>query len=405
MRISPVVLQEKRAAKSSRILLTGGTGFLGSHIAIALLQEGYEVVLLARGKGGFSAEARIGQILDWFGLEMSARQKLRVIEAKLSEPELGLSPETYAHLCAAVDETVHCASDTSFSEKRRAEVESGNISALQNILDLASRSGCFFFHHLSTAYAAGKTDGLCREELSRAASFHNVYEETKCRGEWLAQEKCRDKGIRLNIYRPSIVYGDSRTGRSLLFNALYYPVKTALFLKKLYERDIHEKGGKKAAEMGIRLEGDGWIHLPIRIEVASGGGVNLVPVDFFADAFMALFEEGLGGEIFHIVNSKLKKIEDIVEFARRLYHLKGVETCPAEEFMIKPRNALEVLFDSYLEAYNPYMRDTRTFSTENSNPVIQKRGLACPEFDFPIFERCMSFAVDSGWGSRLFTKA
>jgi len=156
------------------------------------------------------------------------------------------------------------------------------VNGLDHILDLAEHSGCRRLHLVSTAYVAGLTSGFCPEELVHPSAFTNVYEETKCRAEWLAVERCRKAGIPLTIYRPSIVYGHSDTGRSLLFNALYYPVRTALFLKELYERDIHERGGQKAAVMGVRLDGDGWVFMPIRIRVDEESGLNVIPVDFLS---------------------------------------------------------------------------------------------------------------------------
>ena len=107
--------------------------------------------------------------------------------------------------------------------------------------------------------------------------FNNIYEETKYRAERYVSEICREEGIRINIYRPSIVYGHSRNGKSIRFNALYYPVKTLLFLREIYERDIQERGGKQADKMGVRA-GDGTsMYLPIRVEKKEGGGINLIP--------------------------------------------------------------------------------------------------------------------------------
>ncbi len=67
--------------------------------------------------------------------------------------------------------------------------------------------------------------GICPETLTDTRSFFNVYEETKHLAEMAAADCCSREGIRLNIFRPSIVYGHSRTGKTLRFNALYYPVK------------------------------------------------------------------------------------------------------------------------------------------------------------------------------------
>jgi nucleoside-diphosphate-sugar epimerase len=383
------------------ILLTGGTGFLGSHIAARLIEQGNEVVLVARSKKGIRAEERVDRLLDWHGVESGHKKNVRVIEGRIEKDALGLTPEAEA-LLKEVDEIVHCASNTSFAERKRAEVETANVIGLSHVLDLAEQCGCTRFHLISTAYVAGIKSGLCPEDLASPDVFTNVYEETKCRAERLAWDRCAGAGIRLSIYRPSIVFGHSRTGRSLLFNALYYPVRTALFLKNLCEKDIRERGGRRAAELGVHLDGDGWMVMPIRIGVEEGSGVNLVPVDFFVDAFAAIREDSLNGGIFHIASERLAKIEDIIEWSQSLFHIRGIEARPAEELAEQSRNPLETVFDSYLEAYGPYMKDRRIFEMKKSGPILERKGVRCPDFDYDMFARCMTFAVECGWGARLF---
>lgn len=383
------------------ILLTGGTGFLGSHIAARLIGQENEVILLARSRQGISAAERVGRLLDWHGLKPGQTKNVRVIEGRIESPDLGLAPDAAA-LLREVDEIVHCASNTSFAERKRDEVEAANVAGLCHTLDLAERCGCARFHLVSTAYVAGVKSGPCPEDLASPDAFTNVYEETKCRAEGLAWGRCAEAGIRLSIYRPSIVFGHSRTGRSLLFNALYYPVRTALFLKNLCETDIRERGGRKAAELAVHLDGDGWMVMPIRIGVEEGSGVNLIPVDFFVDAFTAIREDGQGNGIFHITNERLTRIEDIIEWAQVLFRIRGIEARPAEELAERSRSPLETVFDSYLEAYGPYMKDRRIFETKRAGPILERRGVRCPDFDYGMFARCMTFAVACGWGARLF---
>ncbi len=184
---------------------------------------------------------------------------------------------------------------------------------------------CSFFHYVSTAYAAGRKTGVCREELVENKEFTNYYEETKCRAEWMVSERCGQEGIRLSIYRPSIVYGNSETGRSIKFNAVYYPIKMLLFLKNLYEADIREQGGRRAGEMGVKLTDEGGLYLPIRVPVAENGGLNLIPVNYFTEAFVALMEECLEGGIFHIVNPRLTRIEDLIDYMQKLFRIEGLE--------------------------------------------------------------------------------
>jgi hypothetical protein len=154
--------------------------------------------------------------------------------------------------------------------------------------------------------------------------------------------------------------------------------------------------------MGIKLEGDGSLHLPIRLEVKAEGGINLIPIDFFLQAFLAIMEECLEGGTFHIVNRRLKKIEELIDYTQRLFQISGIRAASSQDFEKAPRNALEILFDSYLEAYKPYMRDSRIFECTKTESILQKRRHTCPDLGFDIFSRCMRYAVASGWGAKLF---
>lgn len=402
MRIGSGTLVERRAARVQRVLVTGGTGFLGSHIAVALLRAGYRVTVLGRSSKKLPARDRVARLADWLGLEEEARRRLDIAEGDILDPGWAAAAFDGAGGPGQVDEIVHCASSTAFAERKRTESEAVNIGGLRNVLDFAARSRTVFFHHVSTAFVAGKRTGICREDWAEPGEFTNVYEETKARGEALVRDVCRREGIRLNIYRPSIVYGDSRTGRTLRFNALYFPVRAAVFLRDIYLADIRERDGKKAAELGIRLNENGRLFMPIRIEVGREGGINLVPIDYCVDVFMAILEDGFEGGVYHIANSQPTRIEDIVDHAKRLFRLDGVETCGPEAFGARPKNALETLYETYLDAYRPYMQDRRRFEIRNAGPALEKRGLVCPEFNYDIFARCMTYAVEADWGTRLF---
>jgi len=390
----------RRRDRETVFFLTGGTGFLGSHLAVDLLKKGFKVILLVRPHKGLTARQRVDQLLDGFELAAQHCPYLEVIEGSLLTSTLDLSENDFQRLSREVDEIIHCASDTSFTERKRAEVERVNIGGIGNLLDFAATGRCYFFHYLSTAYVAGRRTGICEEELAENEIFSNVYEETKYRAERMASDRCRQEGIRLSIYRPSVVCGNSKTGRATQFNGFYYPLKTVLFLKDLYSRDIRERGGQRASQMGVKYVEDGSLHLPIRLEVANDGGVNLIPVDYFANAFMALMEECLAGGIFHIINPKVKKIEDLIQYTKRLFKIDGIQPCRAEDFERKSKNVLELVFDSYLQVYDPYLRDTRMFDDRKAQAILARKGVVCPDFNFELFSRCASYAVACDWGKK-----
>lgn len=405
MKISRQAILKKRENKKSVFLVTGGTGFIGGHIAVELLKKGYTVVLVCRPGKGLTARERVDRLLAWFRFggrpEVS---RLEVIEGFIDQPGLGLGVREYERLSQRIDEIIHCAANTAFPEKKRKEVETGNLKPLENLLALAARGrrkgGSYFFHHVSTAYVAGKRTGVCREELMNTHEFHNVYEETKYYAERYVWEKFPAEGIRVNIYRPSIVYGHSETGRTFRFNALYFPIKTALFLKRVYETDIKENQGKKARQMGVRMENDGAIYLPIRLERKAGSFINLIPIDFFIDAFLAIMEESLEGDIFHIVSPAPKRLEEIIDYGREVFKVKGIRTVDKKSFEHEPFNGLEILFNCYLEIYRPYLRDTRWFDSGKAGAILKKRNITCPDFDMDRFSRCIKHALEVDWGRK-----
>lgn len=403
MRIETASLRNLRAAKTGRILITGATGFLGSHFAVALLRDGHRVAVLARAAKGLSARDRILRLARWFGLDDEAAGRIEIVEGDILDPGLAESGLAWTAAHGPFDEIVHCASCTSFAERKRAEVEAANIDGLRAILDLAVRGGCAVFHHISTAYVAGRRTGSCLEDWVEAGPFTNVYEETKARGEIMARDVCGREGIRLNVYRPTIVYGDSRTGRTLRFNALYYPVKAAVSIRDIYQDDLARGNGEKAAEVGIRLTESGRLFVPIRIETRPGAGINLVPVDHCVRAFLAIFADGLEGGIYHIANPRTTPVEDLVAFGARRFGLEGIRACRAEDLASEPKNTLEILYDSYLEIYKPYMQDLRTFDRTRADPILEKHGVSCPPFDYAMFARAMDFAVAASWGKGLFS--
>lgn len=383
-----------------KIFLTGATGFLGSHIMASLLSRGEHVITAGRASGADSIGLRISRLLGWFGIEESGCN-LEIYETDFALPRMGLTQDVYSRLCRETGAVIHCASDTSFAEKNRIRVMQSNVENLSMILEFASCCSNSFFHYISTAYASG-TDSLdIPESPVTSKNFTNVYEESKALAEKLVSAFCTEKSVPFAITRPSIVYGDSVTGRSLRFNALYYPVKAIGSIRDIYSDDIRLRGGIKSAEAGVSIDAGGVMNLPIRIYLPNRGFINLVSVDYFTRAFMSIIDRSVPAGIYHITTGTPSTMEQLASFTEQFLCIKGIEVICGSPAPEELRNPAEELFDHFIEAYRPYLSDRRNFLRGNTDAVTD--GLIPPVLTYEIFKKCMSYAVGTGWGKTLFT--
>ncbi len=144
------------------------------------------------------------------------------------------------------------------------------------------------YSHVSTAYVAGGRSGVVPEDaLTGEYGFSCAYEFSKYEGERLVQ--AAGKGLPVSVFRPGMIVGDSATGEIRTFNTLYFPLR-------------------------LYLTGQ----LPV-MPAGRAQRVNLVPVDYVADAIARLtFMPEAAGLNFHLVApyAALPQADELVEFVR-----------------------------------------------------------------------------------------
>ena len=381
------------------IALTGATGFLGSHLMAAILSKGYNIIVFGRSAKNESLEERISRLLQWFGID-SCLDQVTCVDTDLSQDNLGIPTGEYSRLCSVVDSVIHCASDTSFSESKREKVMAANINNLKGILEFSKNAHVNFFHYISTAYVAGTGVTYCKETLSSVKTFTNVYEESKAEAEKIISRFCEKNSICLSIIRPSIVYGDSQSGRSLKFNALYFPVRSAQTIRDIYLNDILNNGGLKAAKNGIFIDKEDYLFLPLKIYLPHEGNINIIPVDYFVNTTIKIIENCSSNGIYHLTNPFHTSMKIIAKYYEQLMKVNGVEIIygPMPDDLI--RNPAEELFDRFIEPYRPYLSDNRVF--DRTNTILATENLNPPEFTYDIFKICMEYAIKVNWGTSIF---
>jgi uncharacterized protein YbjT (DUF2867 family) len=147
-----------------RVLLTGATGFVGSHLMSRLLADGHEVVALVRDPAVLPKHERLtparGDVVTGAGLDEAARGCGAVI-----------------HLVGII------------MEQGDATFERVHYAGTRNVVEAAKRAGVKRFVQMSALGA--RRDGV------------SAYQTTK----WRAEEEVRKSGMEYVVLRPSLIFG------------------------------------------------------------------------------------------------------------------------------------------------------------------------------------------------------
>ncbi|MCP4247204.1 MAG: NAD-dependent epimerase/dehydratase family protein, partial [bacterium] len=230
-------------------------------------------------------------------------QRVSVVRGDICERQFGLARDAYEILVERVTHVIHSAATTQFHLPFKCAYDTnylGTEQVLRFAEQVQSRGRLRGVAYISTAYVCGDRQGFVTEsELTCGQGFANSYEETKCLAEVLVQR--RAEHLPLTIFRPSIVVGDSRSGRTITFNVLYVPLK--LICRGL----VTEMLGEPRATLDV------------------------VPVDYVSRAIrqLSLDQERFLGETFHLAagQERTVTVDEIIRRAINYYqtHVPGGE--------------------------------------------------------------------------------
>jgi len=307
--VSKLKLEKQEGIKN--ILLTGATGYLGSHILKELINlTDYKIYCIVRRKSKVSSLKRLKEILHYylgdFG-NAEIDERITVIDGDLSLDNLGLSDDDYKELSTKIDSILHAAANVNHYGEYKLFYKD-NVLPVINLCDFAANHKKKSFHYISTR-------SVCEEASSKETEFHvfdedtlpnklalsdNVYVRTKLEGE-IEALKARATGLDVSIYRIGNLVFNSTTGKhqkNLNDNAFSQIVRTYLnigFIPKIIDR----------SEMSC--------------------------VDLTAKAICVLFDKtGLENQIFHLYNPHIIALFDILTHKELGVDLQKVEL---EEFI------------------------------------------------------------------------
>ena len=228
-----------------RVLVTGATGFTGSHLVRRLVAGGTQVTAFAR------ASSRTKELAE-LGVEVRTVDiRDRTAVARHMEP----FHQVY-HIAAAF-RTQHA----DMKEFRRV-----NAEATGHLLEAAQEQGVRRFVHCSTVGVQGEIENppATEEHPFRPG---DPYQATKLEGEILAQEAMEDGSMEVTVVRPVGIYGPG----DLRFLKLFRPIARRRFVMIGSGEALYHLTYVDDLVDGILLAGE---HPEARSEVFTLGGAR-----------------------------------------------------------------------------------------------------------------------------------
>ncbi len=375
------------------LFLTGATGLLGAYLIRELMARGVQMAVLVRGSRRASAQARIETLIaHWEQAAGHALPRPVVLEGDLSNPVLGLSQADRNWVAWHCDSLMHNAASLTFvAESPADEPWRSNLHGTRHVLEFCRNTGIRRFHHVSTAYVCGlRTDRVFERDVDVGQELGNDYEKSKLQSEKMVREA--DFLDRLTVYRPAIIFGDSKTGYTSTYHGFYVPLKlVSTLISKTASLGIpHEMMEEIIRASGARLR-----------EILNFTGderKNYVPVDWVSEAMARIYiDPALHGETYHLTPRAAVPIslsQRVLEQAYFQYAKLSPPQAAAkgtvnwEEF--------ERFFIDGMSVYRSYWRNDPEFDSTNTQRALPD--LPCPDPDEAMLMQMCRFAIEANFG-------
>jgi dihydroflavonol-4-reductase len=193
--------------QNKNILVTGGTGFLGSYILKLLVENGYNVRAIRRSNS----------IPSW--IDAKIFEKVEWVEGDV------LDVVALQDAMEGMDIVVHAAGIVSFVKHNRKEMYKVNVEGTANVVNMALEKGIKKLIHISSVAALGRTVGeghVDEEKKWEDTKANTHYAKSKYKAE-IEVWRGISEGLPAVILNPSTIlgFGDWNTGSCAIFRNIY----------------------------------------------------------------------------------------------------------------------------------------------------------------------------------------
>ncbi|WP_323773907.1 alpha/beta fold hydrolase [Alcanivorax sp.] len=335
-------------------VVTGSTGFVGSHFILHIDETKYDgCFLIVRGESDEKRRQKVKSALrDAASAYMedidieNILSRLIIMQGDITLHNAGVSDCDIEKIMKAGDIDIwHFAASLNFEDEAEANVQKQNMEGTSNIVDMSERICARHLFYVSTAYTCGLQGGMVDEHLHEGRfGFSNYYEKSKAQAERYLVEQCENRKIDFTIFRPSIVVGHSLTKRpGGGWSGLYGFIRSIHRLKRPLLNTLED----------------------VRIDARYNCAPNFVPVDFIISEMIAVHDNPVE-RIYHLTAEAGVTIGFIIETIAEQLEISNITV---GEYDPDDGSPLEELLHKKTKIYSSYLKNDREF--------IRKRKTLC----------------------------
>ncbi len=256
------------------ILVTGGTGLVGTHLLLELINEGETVRALYRDKKSIE---KVKQVFKWNNLSPNlVDEKIEWVKSDI------LNPEDFKNCFEGIIQVYHCAAMVSFNKKDKEKLFQTNINGTANLVNLCIHYKIEKLCYVSSTAAVGKApkNGIRTEDCQWKDDGVSNYSVSKYLSEmevWRGIEE----GLNAVIVNPSIIIGPGDWNNS----------SSNLFLK---------------AWKGLKFYSSG-ANAFVDVRDVTSSMISLMKSDISAERFLIIAENISFRDLFNQIATALKK--------------------------------------------------------------------------------------------------
>lgn len=226
----------------TKVVLTGATGYLGSHILYHLVKgSDLKVYCIVRAQDEFEAFERILNTLKKYDLELSEEnyRNITVVIGDLSDDNLGMSEKKLHKLLMYSKAVIHCGADVDFLKSYPLLKQTNVLSTCTLIENLVKVNPHATFNLISTTSIVNNDLDEMPDEnfVPKTELIKGNYSRSKAMSE-LSVLEAKKYGLNTRIYRVGEIFPSVLTGCWNSKSIFYHLIQAILCLKEYPSTNI-----------------------------------------------------------------------------------------------------------------------------------------------------------------------